>query len=77
MGRLTSTIGTTMVNDLEFAYSGNKINITAGGTDPGLLAATTAAIPPLWPLVVQDLTPWASRRSGVVSALMATARTCG
>jgi Carboxypeptidase regulatory-like domain/TonB-dependent Receptor Plug Domain len=50
MGRLTSTIGTTMVNDLEFAYSGNKINITAGGTDPGLLAATTAAIPPLWPL---------------------------
>jgi hypothetical protein len=49
-GRLTSTLGTTWVNDLEFAYSNNRINITPGGTDPGLLAATTAAIPPLWPL---------------------------
>ncbi len=50
MGRLTSTIGTTMVNDLEFAYSDNRINITPGGTDPALLAATTAGIPPQWPL---------------------------
>ncbi|HVP49807.1 MAG TPA: hypothetical protein VMT56_01160, partial [Candidatus Bathyarchaeia archaeon] len=50
MGRLTSTIGTTMVNDLEFAYSNNRINITPGGTDPSLLAATTAGIPPQWPL---------------------------
>jgi hypothetical protein len=50
MARLTSTIGTTMVNDLEFAYSDNRINITAGGTDPSLLAKTTAALPPVWPL---------------------------
>jgi hypothetical protein len=50
MGRLTSTIGTTMVNDLEFAYSDNRINITPGGTNQGLLAATTAAIPPQWPI---------------------------
>jgi Carboxypeptidase regulatory-like domain/TonB-dependent Receptor Plug Domain len=50
MGRLTSTIGTTMVNDLEFAYSDNRINITPGGTDPALLAATTAGIPPVWPI---------------------------
>ena len=50
MGRLTSTIGTSMVNDLEFAYSDNRINITPGGTDPALLAATTAGIPPQWPL---------------------------
>jgi Carboxypeptidase regulatory-like domain/TonB-dependent Receptor Plug Domain len=50
MGRLTSTIGTTMVNDLEFAYSDNRINITPGGTNPALLPATTAAIPPQWPL---------------------------
>ena len=49
MARLTSTIGTTMVNDLEFAYSDNRINITPGGSDPGLLAATTAAIPTIWP----------------------------
>ena len=49
VARLTSAIGTSMVNDLEFAYSNNRINITAGGTDPGLLAQTTAAIPPVWP----------------------------
>jgi hypothetical protein len=50
VGRLTSTIGTTWVNDLEFAYSANRINLTPGGTNPALLAQTTAGIPPLWPL---------------------------
>jgi hypothetical protein len=49
VARLTSTIGSSMVNDLEFAYSDNRINITAGGTNPGLLPQTTAAIPPGWP----------------------------
>ena len=49
VARLTSTIGNSMVNALEFAYSNNRINITAGGTDPGLLAKTAAAIPPGWP----------------------------
>jgi len=47
--RLTSTIGTSMVNDLEFAYSDNRINITPGGTDPSLLPALTAAFPPSYP----------------------------
>ena len=49
IARLTSTIGTSMVNDLEFAYSDNRINITPGGTDPGLLAQLTTAIPPSYP----------------------------
>ena len=49
VARLTSVIGTSMVNDLEFAYSDNRINITAGGSNPGLLAQTTTAIPPVWP----------------------------
>jgi hypothetical protein len=49
VARLTSAIDTSMVNDLEFAYSSNRTNITAGGTNPGLLAQTTAAIPPIWP----------------------------
>ena len=49
VARLSSTIGDSMTNDLEFAYSNNRINITAGGTDPRLLAQTTAAIPPVWP----------------------------
>src|SRR5664279_5514314 len=51
--RLTSTIGTSMVNDLEFAYSDNRINITPGGTDPGLLAQTSAAFPPGYPLALK------------------------
>ena len=51
--RLTSTIGTTMVNDLEFAYSANRINITPGGTDPGLLAQTAADFPPGYPLALK------------------------
>src|SRR5215472_7016499 len=49
VARLTSAIGTSMVNDLEFAYSNNRISMTPGGTDPALLAQTTAAIPPVWP----------------------------
>jgi hypothetical protein len=49
ISRLTSTIGTTMVNDLEFAYSDNRINITPGGTDPGLLAQLTTAFPTSYP----------------------------
>ena len=49
IGRLTSTIGTSMVNDLEFAFSDNRINITPGGTDPGLLAQLTTAIPTSYP----------------------------
>ncbi len=49
VARLTSTIGNSMVNDLEFAYSDNRINITPGGTNPGLLPQITAALPPSYP----------------------------
>lgn len=53
VGRLTSTIGTSMVNDAEFAYSNNRINITPGGTNPGLLAQTTRDLPPGYPFSVK------------------------
>lgn len=49
IGRVTSTISDSLVNDAEFAYSNNRINITAGGTDPGLIAQMTAALPSLYP----------------------------
>jgi hypothetical protein len=49
VARLTSAISTSTVNDLEFAYSEDRIDITAGGTNPGLLAQTASAIPPVWP----------------------------
>ena len=35
VGKWTRTIGTTMVNDAEFSYSNNRINITPGGTGSG------------------------------------------
>ena len=49
VGKLTSTIGSSMVNDFEFAYSNNRINITVGGTNPGLQAQISNAIGPLYP----------------------------
>lgn len=45
----TSTIRSTLVNDAAFNYSNNRITITAGGTNPGLLTQVTAAIPTLYP----------------------------
>ncbi len=49
MGRLTSTISNSLVNNASFQYSNNRIVITAGGTNPGLLAAVTSAVPSLYP----------------------------
>ena len=57
VGKWTRTIGTTMVNDAEFTYSNNRINITPGGTNPNngylygpaLLNAISAAIPTEYP----------------------------
>jgi hypothetical protein len=48
IGRWTSTITNTLVNDAEFAYSNNRINITAGGTNPNLLQQMSAAFPTLY-----------------------------
>ena len=57
VGKWTRTIGTTMVNDAEFSYSNNRINITPGGINPNngylygpaLLNAISAAIPTEYP----------------------------
>ncbi len=49
IGRVTSTITNTLVNDAEFAYSNNRINIAPGGTNPGLIAQLNSAIPTLYP----------------------------
>jgi hypothetical protein len=48
IGRWTSTVTNTLVNDAEFAYSNNRINITPGGTDPGLLTEMSKAFPTLY-----------------------------
>lgn len=49
MGRLTSTLTDTLLNDVEFGYAHNAINTTAGGTNPGLADAVGAAMPTVWP----------------------------
>ncbi len=48
MGRWTATISDTLVNDAAFQYSNNRIVITPGGTNPGLLPQVSAAIPTLF-----------------------------
>lgn len=54
IGRVTSTITSTLVNDAEFAYSNNRINITPGGTNPGLIQQLNAAIPTLYPTTLKN-----------------------
>lgn len=49
LGRLTSQISNTLVNDFEFGYSHNAIIINAGGTNPTLSSQLDAALPPVWP----------------------------
>ncbi len=57
VGKWTKTIGTTMVNDAEFTYSNNRINITPSGLNPNdgrlfgpaLQNAISAAVPPQFP----------------------------
>lgn len=48
MGRWTATISDTLVNDAAFQYSNNRIVITPGGTNPGLLPQVSSAIPTLF-----------------------------
>jgi len=48
--RLTRTIGSTAVNDFQFSYSGNRIQTTVGGTNPGLSQQIYGALTPSYPL---------------------------
>jgi hypothetical protein len=50
MGRLTSQISSSLINDFEFGYAHNAIIISAAGSaDPGLSAQFDAAMVPAWP----------------------------
>jgi hypothetical protein len=48
--RLSKTIGSTAVNDFQFSYSGNRIDITTGGTNPTLPAQIYTDMIPTFPL---------------------------
>ncbi len=54
IGRWTSTISNTLVNDAEFSYSNNRINLTQGGTNPGLISQLNSAIPTLYPTSLKN-----------------------
>ena len=49
MGKLTSQLSSTMVNDIEFGYGHNAIITTLAGSGAGLVAEINAAIPTAWP----------------------------
>ena len=49
MGKLTTQISSSLVNDFEFGYAHNAIIVAPGGTDPTLGAQFDAAMPPVWP----------------------------
>jgi hypothetical protein len=49
MGKLTTQISSSLVNDFEFGYAHNAIIVTPGGTDPTLGAQFDAAMPSVWP----------------------------
>lgn len=49
MAKLTSQLGSSMVNDVEFGYGHNAIITTLSPQSVGLVNATNAAIPTAWP----------------------------
>jgi hypothetical protein len=49
MAKLTTQIGSSMVNDFEFGYGHNAIVTTLSPSSVALVNATTAAIPNAWP----------------------------
>jgi hypothetical protein len=49
IGRLTSTIGASLINTVEFSYSNNRILITPSGTTPALAATLNTDFPTLFP----------------------------
>ena len=49
VGKVTSTIGSNLINDAQFSYSNNRINITPGGTSADLATTLNADYPTLFP----------------------------
>lgn len=49
VAKLTTTISNTAVNDFQFSWSGNRINITRAGDDPTLNDKINAVMPRIFP----------------------------
>jgi hypothetical protein len=48
--KLTKLIGNTAVNDFQISYASNRITVSRGGTDPGLVQQITASYNTVFPL---------------------------
>jgi hypothetical protein len=49
MGKISSQLSDSLINDFEFGYAHNAIIVTPGGTDPTLGSQFDKAMPPIWP----------------------------
>jgi hypothetical protein len=49
VGKVTSVLTSTLVNDVQFSYANNRIAVTGGGTDPGLVDEVNAHFPTIFP----------------------------
>jgi hypothetical protein len=49
MGKLSSQLSNTLINDFEFGYAHNAIITSPGGTNPTLSTQFDKAMPPVWP----------------------------
>jgi len=49
MGKISSQISSSLINDFQFGYSHNAIIVTPGGTQADLGSQFDTAMPPVWP----------------------------
>ena len=49
VGKVTSTLTNTLVNDVQFSYANNRIKVTGGGSNPGLVDQIDAKFPTIYP----------------------------
>jgi hypothetical protein len=54
VAQLNQNIGSRMVNSLTFSYSANKIEVTRGGENPGLIDQINAALPTVFPSTIKE-----------------------
>jgi hypothetical protein len=48
--KLTKLLGNTAVNDFQVSYAANRITVTVGGTDPGIVQQINASYTPYFPI---------------------------
>jgi len=58
MAKLTSTISSSLVNDVEFGYGHNAIITSLAGTEAATVPALQAAYPPSWPTSLKQKDEW-------------------